>query len=158
MICDQPAISILNVGEAIARGKRCYAAVLGKRHRVIASIDGGVAIHADQLIPEADARYGFEDTLKVAADCGWVRSHRWGTRAPQDTISAYSATTLSVLFSPMASIHLVVVALTSSFGPAIVPVVRHTKSRKLPNPSRMVLLPSIFGKAITPLTNDVSSE
>jgi hypothetical protein len=58
----------------------------------------------------------------------------------------------------MASIHLVVVALTSSFGPAIVPVVRHTKSRKLPNPSGMVLLPSIFGKAITPLTNDVSSE
>src|SRR5690348_11891425 len=53
MIHDQPGTTALDESKAVARGERLFLPVLEVRERVIAGVDGGVAIHANELLAES---------------------------------------------------------------------------------------------------------
>src|SRR6266487_6973727 len=52
MVDDHPVLTILHEGEAIACGQSLGFPVLDVRERVVAGVDGGTAINADQLLAE----------------------------------------------------------------------------------------------------------
>ena len=58
MVDDQPTVAVLEVGEAVACGQALHLAILGIGECVLAGIDRGVAIHADQLITKGHLETG----------------------------------------------------------------------------------------------------
>src|SRR5262249_44121974 len=74
--------------EAVPRWQRLVLPVLDVRERVVASVDGGVAINADQLFAEGDleAWQGFERSGEIITPAGSVPSHPWGEGSAEDSI------------------------------------------------------------------------
>src|SRR5207249_7596782 len=54
MVHDHPVLAVLYEREAIARGQSLGFAVLDVGERVVAGVDSGIAIHADELFAERD--------------------------------------------------------------------------------------------------------
>lgn len=58
MINDQPTLTVLDVGEAVACGQALHVPILGVGKGVVAGIDRCVAVHADQLITKRHLETG----------------------------------------------------------------------------------------------------
>src|SRR5207244_8427065 len=69
MIYDHPVPALLDECEAVSRRQRPGFPVLDVRERVVASVDRGVAVDADQLIAKSDleARQHFESGDEIIA-------------------------------------------------------------------------------------------
>src|SRR5258708_8984609 len=88
MVDNHPVLSVPNEGEAIARWQSLGFPVLDPRERVVAGVDSGATVNADQLLAERD----FEPRQKlkrcdeiVAHRCS-IRSHGWRERPPENPI------------------------------------------------------------------------
>src|SRR5438552_255420 len=88
MIYDHPVPALLDECEAVSRRQRPGFPVLNVRERVVASVDRGAAVDADQLIAKSDleARQHFESGDEIIAQRCPIRSHRWRERSPEDSI------------------------------------------------------------------------
>src|SRR6266705_2696713 len=89
MVDDHPVLTILHEGEAIACGQSLGFPVLDVRERVVAGVDGGTAINADQLLAERhlETRQHPKRRDEVVAQRCSIRSHGWGKRPPENSIS-----------------------------------------------------------------------
>src|SRR6266567_1734790 len=58
MVHDHPVLALFHECEAITRWQRLGFAVLDIRERVVAGVDSGAAINADQLLAECDLETG----------------------------------------------------------------------------------------------------
>src|SRR5262249_44165105 len=56
VVDDFPVVAVLHIGEAVAGRNRFGFPVLGVGERVIATVDSGVPVDADQLVTELDGR------------------------------------------------------------------------------------------------------
>ena len=54
MVDDHPVLTVLHEGEAIACWQSLGFPVLDPRERVVAGVDGGATVNADQLLAERD--------------------------------------------------------------------------------------------------------
>src|SRR2546427_13220991 len=82
MIHDHPVLALLHECEAIARRQRLGLPVLDARECVVAGVDSGAAIDADQLLAERDlqTRQDLERRDEEIAQRGSTCSH--GRREP----------------------------------------------------------------------------
>src|SRR5215203_493074 len=120
VVHDHPGLAVLHIREAVAGRQGLGFAVLYVGERVVAGIDGGVAVHADQLIPkrDLDLRQRAKGTNEIGADPFGTGTH--GRRhVPHRTPSlAYSAVIVSGFCCARTSPHFAPAAATSSLGPA----------------------------------------
>src|SRR6266550_2140740 len=58
MVHDHPVLALFHECEAVTRWQRLGFAVLDIRERVVAGVDSGAAINADQLLAECDLETG----------------------------------------------------------------------------------------------------
>src|SRR5439155_25494124 len=89
MVDDHPVLTVLHEGEAIACWQSLGFSVLDVPERVVAGGDRVTAINADQLL--AERHFETWQDLKrrdevVAQRCS-IRSHGWGERTPENSIS-----------------------------------------------------------------------
>src|SRR6266496_6257919 len=89
MIHDHPVLTLLHECEAITRWQRLRFAVLDIRERVVAGVDRGVAINADQLLAECDLETGqdLERRDEVVAQRCSIRSQGRSESSPENSIS-----------------------------------------------------------------------
>src|SRR5260370_38339824 len=84
MVDDLPVVAVLHIGEAVAGRNRFGFPVLGIGERVIAAVDRGVSVDADQLVAELDGR--LRQRLEGADEEGFhggsVPPYRRWQRAP----------------------------------------------------------------------------
>src|SRR6267378_7262559 len=88
MIHDQPRSAVLYEGEAVASGQGLCFAVLDERKRVIAGVDRGVAVYANQLLPKSYLEAGKRGkrSNKIIAQGGRIGAYRGRQRPPQNGI------------------------------------------------------------------------
>src|SRR6266567_4583281 len=89
MVHDHPVLAIFHECEAITRRKRFGFAVLYIRERVVAGVDSGAAINADQLLAECDLETGQDLKRRdevVAQRCS-IRSQGRRESSPENSIS-----------------------------------------------------------------------
>src|SRR5215831_17300575 len=82
VVDDFPVVAVLHIGEAVAGRNRFGFPVLGVGERVVATVDGGVSVDADQLVTELDG--GLRQRLEGADEVGFS-----GRRDP--TVSSVTA-------------------------------------------------------------------
>ena len=58
VVDDQPALAILDIREAVARGEGFAFTVLHIRERVITRVDRRISIYTDQVIAESNLKTG----------------------------------------------------------------------------------------------------
>src|SRR2546422_7110797 len=83
MVHDHPVLALFHECEAITRWQRLGFAVLDIRERVVAGVDSGAAIHADQLLAECDLETGQDLERRdevVAQRCSIRSQDRKSTR------------------------------------------------------------------------------
>ena len=78
MVHNLTIVAVLHVGEAVAGGDRFSFTVLRVGKRVVARVDRGVPIYADQLVSEIDGglRQRLEGAHEVGLQRGRIRSYR----------------------------------------------------------------------------------
>src|SRR5262245_51904064 len=78
VIDDFPVVAVLHIGEAVAGRNRFGFPVFGVGERVVATVDSGVAVNADQLVTELDGRLRqrLEGADEVGFQGGRVRPYR----------------------------------------------------------------------------------
>src|SRR5207245_6370581 len=88
MIHDHPALALLHECEAIACRQRLGFPVLDVRESVVAGVDSGAAIDADQLLAERDlqTRQDLERRDEVIAQRRSICSHGRRERPPKNSI------------------------------------------------------------------------
>src|SRR5215813_11699230 len=88
VIHDHPALAVLHVGEAVTGGQRLGLAVLYVGERVVAVIDRGVAVHADQLlaVTDLDLRQCTEGTDEIGANAFGTGAHGRRQGSPQHAV------------------------------------------------------------------------
>src|SRR5215204_3693936 len=88
VVHDHPVVAVLHIGEAVSGGQRLGLAILHVREGVIAGIDGGVAVHADQLISERDLdlRQRAKGTNEIGADGVRTGTHGGRQSPPQNAL------------------------------------------------------------------------
>src|SRR6266496_406087 len=89
MVHDHPVLALFHECEAITRWQRLGFAVLDIREGVVASVDSGAAINADQLLAECDLETGqdLERRDEVVAQRSSIRSHGRRESSPENSIS-----------------------------------------------------------------------
>src|SRR5438477_7205946 len=89
MVHDHPVLALFHECEAITRWQRLGFAVLDIRERVVAGVESGAAINADQLLAECDLETGqdLEGRDEVVAQGCSIRSQGRRESAPEDSIS-----------------------------------------------------------------------
>src|SRR6266542_982489 len=89
MVYDHPVLALFHECEAITRWQRLGFAVLDIRKRVVAGVDSGAAINADQLLAECDLEAGqdLERRDEVVAQRCSIRSHGRRESSPENCIS-----------------------------------------------------------------------
>src|ERR1700693_6148332 len=89
MVHDHPVLALFHECEAITRWQRLGFAVLDIRERVVASVDSGAAINADQLLAEGDleTEQDLERRDEVVAQRCSIRSHGRRESSPENSIS-----------------------------------------------------------------------
>src|SRR6516164_1385299 len=77
VVDDLPVVAVLHIGEAVAGRNRFGFTVLGVGERVIAAVDRGVSVDADQLVAELDGclRQRLEGADEVGFHGGRVRPY-----------------------------------------------------------------------------------
>src|SRR3990172_1124053 len=85
VIYDLPVAVSLHIDEAIPRRKRRGVTVLNERKRVVAGVDGRIAVHPNQLIPKGHfvSGEGLERFHEVVAKRLWGISPRGRYRSPE---------------------------------------------------------------------------
>src|SRR6266508_5807587 len=88
MVHDHPVLTLFHECEAITCWQRLRFAVLHIRERVVAGVDSGVAINADQLLAECDLETGqdLERRDEVVAQRCSIRSQGRRERSPENSI------------------------------------------------------------------------
>src|SRR5262249_6238267 len=78
VVDDLPVVAVLHIGQAVAGRNRFGFTVLGVGERVVATVDRGVSVDADQLVTELDGglRQRLEGADEVGFEGGWVRPYR----------------------------------------------------------------------------------
>src|SRR5215472_10240829 len=78
VVDDLPVVAVLHIGQAVAGRNRFGFTVLGVGERVVATVDRGVSVDADQLVTELDGRLGqrLKGADEVGFEGGWVRPYR----------------------------------------------------------------------------------
>src|SRR5262252_4050968 len=78
VVDDLPVVAVLHIGQAVAGRNRFGFTVLGVGERVVATVDRGVSVDADQLVPELDRRLRqrLEGADEVGFEGSWVRPYR----------------------------------------------------------------------------------
>src|SRR6516164_2739963 len=78
VVDDLPVVAVLHIGQAVAGRNRFGFTVLGVGERVVATVDRGVSVDADQLVPELDRRLRqrLEGADEVGFESSWVRPYR----------------------------------------------------------------------------------
>src|SRR5262247_4107996 len=78
VVDDFPVVAVLHIGEAVAGRNRFGFPVLGVGERVIATVDSGVSVDADQLVAELDGRLRqrLEGADEVGFQGGRIRPYR----------------------------------------------------------------------------------
>src|SRR5262249_9616357 len=71
-------VAVLHIGQAVAGRNRFGFTVLGVGERVVATVDRGVSVDTDQLVPELDGRLRqrLEGADEVGFEGSWVRPYR----------------------------------------------------------------------------------
>src|SRR5713101_6200450 len=89
MVHNHPVLALFHECEAIPRWQRLGFAILAIRERVVAGVDSGAAIHADQLLAECDLETGqdLERRDEVVAQRRSIRSHGRRESSPENSIS-----------------------------------------------------------------------
>src|SRR5712691_4136817 len=89
MVHDHPVLALFHECEAITRWQRLGFAILDIRERVVAGVDSGAAINADQLLAECDLETGqdLERRNEVVAQRRSIRSQGRRESSPENSIS-----------------------------------------------------------------------
>src|SRR2546428_12355091 len=89
LVYDHPVLAVLHECKAIARWQRLSFPILDVCERVIAGVDSGATVNADQLLAERDLdpRQDFKRCDEIVAQRCSIRSHGWGERPPENPIS-----------------------------------------------------------------------
>src|SRR5262245_867493 len=71
-------VAVLHIGQAVAGRNRFGFTVLGVGERVVATVDRGVSVDTDQLVPDLDGRLRqrLEGADEVGFEGSWVRPYR----------------------------------------------------------------------------------
>src|SRR6266545_5286778 len=89
MVHDHPVLVLFHECEAITRWQRLGFAVLDIRERIVAGVDSGSAVNADQLLTERDLETGqdLERRDEVVAQRCSIRSQGRRESSPENSIS-----------------------------------------------------------------------
>src|SRR5256885_11454086 len=108
MVDNHPlALAILEKREAVASRKRLGFPILHIGKGIVAGIDGGAAVHPDQLLSERhlEAWQYLERRYEIVAQRSSIRSHGRGECSPEDRIGGIEGN------------HLIGIVLTQGFAP-----------------------------------------